>query len=267
MSELREPSFCVEPAAPVFALAEPGSKPAGHAPQHAAQATSSDEQRTRGILVDTADIPGGGQLQLVRYDDQFEIMVGEDQLMSSWDSRSEEALASMVCQRLGNSAERVLIGGLGMGFTLASALAGLPASAEIVVAELVPKIVDWAAGPLAPIFGKSLSDARLSLKIKDVHDVLVEEPAGYNAILLDVDNGPDGLVHLANERLYCNWGLRTAYAALRPGGILAVWSAYPDTSFFTRLTDAGFTVEEHTLPSQMSPEDAPHVIWLAAKPA
>jgi spermidine synthase len=95
--------------------------------------------------------------------------------------------------------------------------------------------------------------------------VIVEEPDGYDAILLDVDNGPDGLIHLANERLYCNWGLRAAYTALRPGGILAVWSAYPDRSFFERLVAAGFHVEERRIPAQASDDDKPHIIWLAAR--
>jgi len=230
--------------------------------------TATDSREQRGILVDTADIPGGGQLHLVRHDEQFEIMFGDEQLMSSWDSLSEEALATLVCRHLGARAHRILIGGLGMGFTLNSARANLPASAEIVVSELVPTIVDWARGPLAFVFGDALSDPRVTIKIRDVHDVIVEEPEGYDAILLDVDNGPDGLINLANERLYCNWGLRAAHAALRPGGVLAVWSAYPDRSFFQRLINAGFTVEEHTIEpisAKTALDETPHVIWLAEK--
>ncbi len=225
------------------------------------------EREQRGTLVDTADIPGGGQLLLVRYDEEYEILFGDEQLMGSWDSRSEEALASLVGHRMGARAQRVLIGGLGMGFTLASALASLPTSAQIVVAELVPKIVEWAVGPLAPIFGSSLQDARVSVKIRDVHDVIVEEPEGYDAILLDVDNGPDGLINIANERLYCNWGLRACHAALRPGGILAVWSAYADRSFFDRLSSAGFAVEELSIPPSSPSDEPPHIIWLATKAA
>ena len=232
-------------------------------PSTAQAATASNA--AWGVLVDTADIPGGGQLHLVRHDEQFEIIFGDEQLMSSWDSRSEEALATIVCERLGSRAERILIGGLGMGFTLASAIASLPAQTEIVVAELVPKVVEWASGLLAPVFGNSLADSRVTIRLRDVHDVIVEDVETYDAILLDVDNGPDGLIHLANERLYCNWGLRAAYAALRPGGILAVWSAYPDRHFFKRLTDAGFEVEERVIPSQSQVDDAPHIIWLASK--
>jgi spermidine synthase len=226
---------------------------------------SGEKPYPKGVLIDTADIPGGGHLYLVRHGRQFEIMFGEEQLMSSWDIRSEEALATLVCDRLETGSPRMLIGGLGMGFTLCSALAGLPASAEIVVSELVPKIVEWAAGPLASIFGKSLSDPRVLIEIRDVHDIIDEETDSFDAILLDVDNGPDGLVKLANERLYSNWGLRAAHSALRPGGVLAVWSAYPDQSFCERLSAAGFAVEEHEIFSTPAKDDAPYIIWLAAK--
>ena len=219
-----------------------------------------------GKLVDMADIPGGGCLQLVSYGQDYEILFGDEQLMGSWAGRSEEALATLVCQRLGARDGRWLIGGLGMGFTLAAALAVLPARSEVVVAELVPKVVSWALGPLAHIFGDALSDRRVSLKIRDVHDLIVEQVDGFDAILLDVDNGPDGLVSLANERLYCNWGLRAAYAALRAGGVLAVWSAYPDEDFLGRLENAGFEVEEIRIDVDGAHEDPHHVIWLASKP-
>ena len=217
-------------------------------------------------LVDTAEIPGGGRLHLFRHGQDFEILFGEEQLMGSWASGSEEALATLVCEQLGARAGRLLIGGLGMGFTLAAALAAAPASASIVVAELVPKVVTWAGGPLAHIFGDSLSDPRVSLEIRDVHDVITEQGAAYDAILLDVDNGPEGLINLANERLYCNWGLRAAYAALRPGGILAIWSSYPDQEFFDRFGDAGFKVDEVRLETDGDQPQAHHTIWLGTKP-
>jgi spermidine synthase len=186
--------------------------------------------------------------------------------MGSWDSGSEKALATLACDRLGVRAQRILIGGLGMGFTLAAALDAMPPGASIVVAELVPKIVTWAKGPLAHIFGQTLADPRVSVEIRDVHDVIVEEVGGFDAILLDVDNGPDGLINLANERLYCNWGLRAAYAALRPGGMLAIWSAYTDQAFFGRLEDAGFVVEEIGIdPPDGNPEFR-YTIWLATRP-
>jgi spermidine synthase len=154
-----------------------------------------------------------------------------------------------------------------MGFTLAAARSALPLSAEIVVAELVPGVIAWAKGPLSSILGDSLADARVSLAIRDVHDVIVEQPGRFDAILLDVDNGPDGLIQLANERLYSNWGLRAARAALSPGGILAIWSAYPDPVFPDRLRNAGFDVEEVNVDGGGGEGEQPHVIWLATKMA
>ena len=228
---------------------------------------AEEDREVWGVLVDTADIPGGGQLHLVRHGQDYEILFGDEQLMGSWAYRSEEALATLVFERLGNCAERVLIGGLGMGFTLAAARSALSPSASIVVAELVPKVVAWALGPLAHIHGDALRDARVSLQIRDVHDIIVEQRGGFDAILLDVDNGPDGLINLANERLYCNWGLRAAHAALRSRGILAVWSAYPDVAFSDRLQRAGFSVETVRADSGGGDAAPPHTIWLAAKPA
>jgi spermidine synthase len=216
-------------------------------------------------LIDTADIPGGGQLRLVCHGEDFEILFDDEQLMGSWDYRSEEALATLAFERLRGSDPRVLIGGLGMGFTLAAARSALPLSGTVVVAELVPKVVTWATGPLAHIFGDSLADPRVSLEIRDVHDVIVERSARFDAILLDVDNGPDALINLANERLYCNWGLRAAHSALKPGGLLAVWSAYPDRSFADRLQRAGFGVEEVVVDPDGTLQEPPHIIWLASK--
>lgn len=195
----------------------------------------------------------------------FSIQFGHDELMGSQLSGSEQALATVACRRLGSRGNRVLIGGLGMGFTLGAALSTLPATAEIVVAELVPKVVTWAKGPLAHLFGDHLADPRVTLQIGDVHDMIVGAPGGFDGILLDVDNGPDGLIHLANDRLYCNWGLRAAYAALRPAGVLAVWSAYSDDAFVGRLQNAGFTVEEMRVRATGGRTGARHTIWLASK--
>jgi spermidine synthase len=224
-----------------------------------------DERYPYGELVDVGDIPGGGKLHLVRHGDDYEILLGDEQLMGSWASCSEAALATLVSTRLGARAERILIGGLGMGFTLAAARSAFAAHTSIIVAELVPSIVAWARGPLAAIFGGSLTDPRVSIEVRDVHDVIVGERGSLDAILLDVDNGPDGLVTLANERLYCNWGLRAAYDALRPGGVLAVWSAYAEDSFANRLRAIGFEVEEVMVDSDGTGRDPPHVIWLATR--
>ncbi|RYE51117.1 MAG: hypothetical protein EOP18_12570 [Rhizobiaceae bacterium] len=123
----------------------------------------------------------------------------------------------------------------------------------------------WAGSTLAHLFGSSLADPRVTVLMRDVHDVIVDNAAEFDAIVLDVDNGPDGLVSLANERLYCNWGLRAAHTALRPGGLLAVWSAHPDDDFFSRIEDAGFAVEEVEVDSSEEAGRQPHVIWLAVK--
>jgi hypothetical protein len=216
-------------------------------------------------IVDRADIPGGGELVLLKCGTDFSIEFGSEELMGSCDHLSEQALATLTCQRLATTKGPVLVGGLGMGFTLRAALAVWAPTADVVVAELVPKIVTWAQGPLAHIFGNSLADPRVTLRVADVHDVIVEAQEYYDAILLDVDNGPDGLIQAENERLYCNWGLRACFDALRFGGILAVWSAYSDAAFFERLEDAGFVVEEIRLPAFAGSENDWHNIWFATK--
>ncbi|WP_238564916.1 spermidine synthase [Sphingobium bisphenolivorans] len=178
---------------------------------------------------------------------------------------SEEALARLACERLSHRDARILIGGLGMGFTLGAALSSLSPAAEVVVAELVPEIVKWARGPLAHLFRGHLVDPRLTLEMADVHDVIFRQGAEFDAILLDVDNGPDGMIHLPNERLYCNWGLRAAHKALRASGVLAIWSAYTDDDFVDRLGNAGFDVEEVSIPALAGEEHVIHTIWLASK--
>jgi spermidine synthase len=218
-------------------------------------------------LVDTADIPGGGKLRLLRCGADYSIQFGEDELMGSQSFDSEQALAHLACERMGAQRDRVLIGGLGMGFTLGAALSALPDTAIIVVAELVPKVVAWAHGPLSHLFDDALANPRVSIEIGDVHDVIENAPGGFDAILLDVDNGPDGFIQDANDRLYCNWGLRTAFAALRPAGVLAIWSAYRDNDFTDRLEQAGFGVEEVSMEATCGRGRTPYTIWLACKPA
>ncbi|MFT3966340.1 MAG: spermidine synthase [Sphingobium sp.] len=221
-------------------------------------------------VVDIAQIPGGGLLHLLRCGDDFSIQFGSDELMGSRDYLSEQALATMTRDRLGRNDARVLVGGLGMGFTLGAALAAWDAPASsIIVAELVPSVATWARGPLAHLSGTHLSDPRVSLQVADVHDVIMAagnaEADGFDAILLDVDNGPDGFMLAENDRLYCNWGLRAARSALRPGGILSVWSSYADESFGQRLTAAGFDVEEVRMPAYAGANDDWHNIWFASR--
>lgn len=216
--------------------------------------------------VDTAAIPGGGELRLMRRGQDFMILFGRNELMSSRLRGSEEALATLPCERLqGRAQPRLLIGGLGMGFTLRAALAVLPPKAEILVAELVPTIVDWARGTLAHLFGDSLGDPRVTIRIGDVGEAIAAPGAGYDAILLDVDNGPDALIHPDNDRLYGKYGLRAAHAALTRGGVLAIWSAYPDKAFADRLRRAGFAVDEVKVRATGGRKGAHHVIWLAVK--
>ncbi|KQN06457.1 hypothetical protein [Sphingomonas sp. Leaf25] len=216
------------------------------------------------VLIDTAKVPGDGvELRLVQRGDDFMIVLDRNELMSSRMSASEEALADLGCAHLRQSKRaRVLIGGLGMGFTLRRALAILPADAEIVVAELVPEIVTWARGPLAHIFDGCLDDPRVSIVLGDV--ALGIGNGGWDAILLDVDNGPDGLTHAGNDKLYSERGLRIARAGLRAGGVLAIWSAYADAAFTKRLKDCGYAVDEQVVRARGT-KGARHVIWLAAR--
>ena len=217
-------------------------------------------------LIDTADLPDGGTLRLMRRGQDFMILFGRNELMSSRLRGSEEALATLAWESLkGRARPHMLVGGLGMGFTLRAALAALPADAEITVGELVPKIVEWARGPLAHLFGDSLDDPRVEIAVRDVWELIAGSRATYDAILLDVDNGPDGLIHAANDRLYGDQGLRAAHAALRPGGVLAIWSAYPDKAFTERVRRAGFRVEEVKVRATGGRKGAHHVIWMAMR--
>ena len=216
------------------------------------------------ILLDTAQIPGGATLRLFQHGADFAIMLGMSDLMNSRMSGSEEALATIGCASLATHPRpRVLVGGLGMGFTLRALLGVLGPDAEIVVAEIVPKIVDWARGPMAPLFGDCLDDHRVTVRIGDVADAIAQ--GKWDAILLDVDNGPDGLSMPGNDRLYGAAGIGRARAALAPGGVLAVWSAAPDKPFANRLRGAGFGVAEHQVRARSNGKGPKHVIWIATR--
>jgi spermidine synthase len=217
-------------------------------------------------LLDTAPLPGGGELKLFRRGDEYSIMLGANELMNSRKSGSEEALARLACAALASRpAARVLIGGLGMGFTLRAGLAELRRDAEVVVAELVPAVIGWARGPMSHLYGGSLEDPRVRLAEADVASVIAAERQAWDAILLDVDNGPDGLTVPSNDGLYAPAGLAAARGALRPGGVLAVWSAAPDPAFAARLRRAGFAVEEHEARAARG-KGGRHVIWIARAP-
>lgn len=217
-------------------------------------------------LIGTARIPGGEELRLFRRGGDFMIVVDREELMSSRMSGSEEALATMTCERLGDRATpHMLIGGYGMGFTLRAALGQLPTQAKVTVAELVPEIIEWARGPMAELAAGGLDDPRVFLRIQDVATVIADGANSYDAILLDVDNGPDGLVRFANDRLYTSSGLNAAKAALKQGGVLAIWSAAPDAAFARKLSRAGFSVEEVNVKARSNGKGPRHVIWFAMK--
>jgi spermidine synthase len=216
-------------------------------------------------LLDSAQVPGGREeLRLMRRGTEFSIKLGTNELMNSRLSGSEEALATIACERIrGRSEQRMLIGGLGMGFTLRAALAALGPTAQIVVAELVPAVLVWARGPMAEIFGKSLTDPRVTVCEADVSHLIRSDGPVFDAILLDVDNGPEGLTRETNDGLYDVKGLSAARSALRPGGILAVWSSGPNLKFTERLCRTGFEVEEIKVRANGLGGGARHIIWIA----
>ena len=228
----------------------------------------------------------GGELRLfereMAKDNEFAIRISgqSGDLMNSRQHGSEDALGELPCAPLATKqGARVLIGGLGMGFTLAAALAALGTDAEVLVAELVPGVLSWNQGVIGQCAGYPLKDPRARVEITDVHAAILmaadsaqaeaeigKEAGRFDAILLDVDNGPEGLTHEHNDRLYSSDGLGTAYSALRPGGVLAVWSAGPERSFTARLQKVGFEVDERRVRAHAG-KGARHVIWLAAKPS
>jgi len=203
------------------------------------------------------------RLRLMQRGNEYSIMTGGIELINSRMSGSEQALATLTCARLKDRpAPRLLIGGLGMGFTLRAALEVLPALSRVEVAELLPAVIDWARGPMAELFSGCLDDRRVVILEGDVAIPINAASKAYDAILLDVDNGPGGLDRVANDGLYRATGLAAARRALKPGGILAVWSAMPDEAFLRRMNQAGFTVTEERVHAHRKGKGARHVIWL-----
>jgi spermidine synthase len=217
-------------------------------------------------LLDTAQVPGGGELRLLRRGAEFSIKLGTDELMNNRLSATEQALATIGCETIRSRKKpRILIGGLGMGFTLRAALMVLGKQASVTVAELVPAVVAWARGPMAELSGNSLGDPRVRIHEGDVGELIRAGRSAYDAILLDVDNGPQGMTRKANDGLYDPAGLRAAHAALRPGGVLAVWSSGPNPKFTARLRKAGFDVKEIPLRAKGPRGGARHMIWTATR--
>ena len=221
------------------------------------------------VKIDTARIPGSDdELRLMRRGAEFSIKLGTNELMNSRLSGSEAALSTLAAKKIeGIKKPHVLIGGLGMGFTLRAALALLGPAARVKVAELVPAVIAWAKGPMAEIFGDSLSDRRVRIVETDVFETIRAHPNTFDAILLDVDNGPEGLTRKANDALYDSAGLKLAWSALRPHGVLAVWSSGPNPPFTRRLRQSGFDVNEVAVRATGRGGGSRHVIWIAVKPS
>ena len=217
----------------------------------------------------TAQIPGGETLTLVSHGRDFIIMLARDELMGTRMQYSEEQLAVLTLAELEAAKPRVLIGGFGMGFTYRAALSHLPEGGQVVVAELVPEILEWARGPLSHLSAASLDDPRGEVILCNVEALIDDANDGtsakYDAILLDVDNGPDGIVVDSNFRLYTRTGIAKAKDALNPGGVMAVWSAAPDHKFTTRLKDGGFDVEVREVRARPNNKGPRHTIWFARK--
>ena len=209
--------------------------------------------------------PDGTVMKLMRRDDEYIILVDGAILMSSRTHGSEEELAK-ACQRA-RALQRpsVLIGGLGMGFTLRATLDLLPQDATVVVAELVPAVVEWNRGPLGPLARHPLKDQRVRVETGDVADTLSSRPGQFDAVLLDVDNGPSALTAANNARLYDSRGIAAARAALKKAGVLAVWAAKDDRKFAQRLRDGGFDVQVRRPRGRLKKGGPRHTIFLGYK--
>jgi spermidine synthase len=196
------------------------------------------------ILIDEARTPDGRTITLTSRSGYFTVSVDGDPLMGSAEHHSEERMAELACADLTDrSAPRVLVGGLGMGYTLRAVLDRLPPRSEVIVAELLEAVVSWNRGPLAALANRPLTDRRVRLEVGDLVDYLAARPAPFDAVLLDVDNGPEAFTTESNSRLYDRRGLRRLHAALRPGGVLIVWSAFESPRFARALRRAGLEAE------------------------
>jgi spermidine synthase len=216
-------------------------------------------------LLDSAPIPGSdAETRLYQRAAEFSIRVDRYELMNSRVYASEDALSELGCARIrARPQARVLIGGLGMGYSLKTALAALSDDAQVVISELVPAVVTWNREFLGHLAEHPLRDPRVSVRQQDVGRVIRAAKAEYDAILLDVDNGPEGLTRKSNDALFARAGLMAARAALRPGGVLGVWSCSPDRAFVQRLRRSGFEVEEVAVRARGHGQGARHTIWLA----
>jgi spermidine synthase len=217
-------------------------------------------------LLGQTTTPDGTDLALTRRDREFIILANGKPLMSSRMHGSEEALATLTCRNLRSDRPCVLVGGLGMGFTLRAALDLVPRDATVVVAELVPAVIEWNRGPLGPLAEHPLDDERVQVDVSDVALTLRASSGRFDAVLLDVDNGPDAFTQQGNGALYSDAGLAAARAALKPGGVLAIWSAWEHRKFEQRLRYNGFTVEVQRVRGRLTKGGPHHTIFLARRP-
>ena len=221
----------------------------------------------RRVLLASARVPDTrNELRLYQSGDLFSIdIAGQGELMSSRMHGSERALAELACAHIPRErAARLLVGGLGLGFTLAAALDAVGPDAQVLVAELVPEVVEWSRGPMGAAAGHPLVDTRVDAYVGDVCDLVRAPGDGFDAIMLDVDNGPEALLRRENDWLYSAAGLQALRRALRPGGVLAVWSASPHARFGRRLREAGLRTEEKVVRGHRPGKGARHHIWVAS---
>lgn len=219
-------------------------------------------------LLGQTSTPDQSDMRLTRRDREYVILVNGKTLMSSRMHGSEEALATLACRHVGKAERpRVLVGGLGMGYTLRATLDRLPQDAIVVVAELVPAVVEWNRGPLGPLAGHPLKDRRVRVEVADVGFTLRGHTDRFDVILLDVDNGPAAFTTMDNSGLYSNAGVAAAYRALRLDGTLAVWSAWDDQKFAQRLRYYGFEVTVERVRARLNKGGPHHTLFLGRKPA
>lgn len=218
-------------------------------------------------FLDSAKVPGQkDDLSLYRRGNEYSIRIGNAELMNSRVHASEDSLAELACNKIADQSHpHILIGGLGMGYTLASALKHSKDDAVITVSEIVSTVVEWNRGALSDLAGDPLHDNRVIVREIDVAKIIKSDHQAYSAILLDVDNGPEGLTRYGNDWLYSVDGLNAAYKTLKLDGVLAVWSAGPDQAFSRRMKSAGFKVEEKMVRARGPRGGARHTIWLATK--
>ena len=218
------------------------------------------------LLSSTRTPDNKSELTLYQRDTEYSIRVNGLELMNSRMFRSEQMLAKLSCREVADRHKAcVLIGGLGMGYTLSAALRSLHADADVLVAELVPSVVEWNQGVLGALADDPLEDSRVTVRIKDVVHVIRSSTSAFDAILLDVDNGPDSMAQEGNDELYSLSGVSMIHRALRPGGVVAVWSASPDSGFTQRLKTSSFHVIEHKVRGRTQKKGPVHTIWIAKK--